>query len=117
MQPEQREMIDKLRNEGYAVVIWNPDELRGANPSHIEDIVTERGNIAIDDLATEPEEEAHEGDAEIFRCDNCGHEAPYGSLPPAKDLEARIDPGGIYTNVECPECGALCYPVVKPESE
>lgn len=42
-------------------------------------------------------------------CDNCGHQARHSDLPKAKDLELRLDPGGEKTDVECPECGCLCY--------
>jgi predicted RNA-binding Zn-ribbon protein involved in translation (DUF1610 family) len=109
MKPEQHAVINELRHEGYAVVIWTPQELRGASRNLVEDVVSERGNLAIDDLATEPEE--HEGEDELYRCDNCEFECRYGDLPPAKNLGERLDPNGPYTNVECPRCGALCYPI------
>ena len=44
-------------------------------------------------------------------CDGCGHEDFRDSLPPAKDLFERIEFGGVYTDRECPECHALCYPI------
>jgi hypothetical protein len=34
-------------------VIWTPGELRGVPPHHIEDLVVERGNNAIESLADE----------------------------------------------------------------
>lgn len=43
-------------------------------------------------------------------CDNCGQQAARSELTPAKDLFSRLEPGGIFTDVECPDCGALCYP-------
>jgi hypothetical protein len=39
-----------LTSRGYAVVVWTPDELRGADPHIIEDLMIERGSIAIDTL-------------------------------------------------------------------
>lgn len=58
------------------------------------------------------------------KCDNCGFKAMYNELPLAKRLEERLDVGGMYTDVECPKCGALCYPcdpppasLPKPDSE
>ena len=112
MSPEQQAAINSLRHEGYAVITWTPEELRGANPGDVEEASIASGYDAIRELATEPEED-HEGEDEIFRCDSCGREARYGDLPRAKDLDVRLDAGAPYTNVECPECGALCYP--KPE--
>ncbi len=47
----------------------------------------------------------------MMQCDMCGDKQPYATLPKAKDLHERLDLGGPYTDVECPECGALCYPV------
>lgn len=49
----------------------------------------------------------------IFVCENCDHEDHYDNLPVAKNLESRLEPGDIYTDVECPKCGALCYPKEK----
>ena len=46
----------------------------------------------------------------LYVCDNCGFTAEPEELPDAKDLWQRLTPGGIYTNKECPECGALCFP-------
>lgn len=44
-----------LRGRGFAVVLFNPTELRGADLEQIEGLMIERGNIAIESLATEPE--------------------------------------------------------------
>ena len=43
-------VIRALTARGYAVVIWTPEELRGANPNLIEDLMIERGAAAIDTL-------------------------------------------------------------------
>jgi len=40
-----------LSARGYAVVIWTPDELRGADPEQIEQLMIERGAVAIDTLS------------------------------------------------------------------
>jgi hypothetical protein len=39
-----------LSSRGYAIVVWTPDELRGAQPSLIEALMIERGADAIDTL-------------------------------------------------------------------
>lgn len=49
--------LGQLRSEGYAVTIFTPSELRGANPDMIEEIMCERGSIAIQSLATEKHED------------------------------------------------------------
>ena len=44
MTDEQQDVINQLRDEGYCVVIWTPEELGDADANNLEDIVTERGN-------------------------------------------------------------------------
>ena len=44
MTDEQQGVINQLRDEGYCVVIWTPEELGDADAGNLEDIVTERGN-------------------------------------------------------------------------
>lgn len=45
------------------------------------------------------------------RCDNCGHLCLEDELEPIADLLQRIEPGGTVPSGECPQCGALAYPV------
>lgn len=47
----------------------------------------------------------------MHACDNCGEEWYDSQLVPAKSLSERVDPGGPMPSGECPDCGALCYPV------
>ena len=47
------ELCAKMRHLGYAVVCFTPDELRGANPDHVEDRLVELGWDVIDTLATD----------------------------------------------------------------
>ena len=47
---------------------------------------------------------------QLYVCDNCGCTEERENLPNAKDLHQRLVPGGIYTDKECPACGALCFP-------
>jgi hypothetical protein len=48
MTPEQQSVIDELRDEGYCVVLWTPEELRECDIGHLEDIVISRGNEFIE---------------------------------------------------------------------
>lgn len=49
------------------------------------------------------------------RCDNCDHAVDAGSEAEIKrDIWQRIEAGGIVPSGECPECGALMYPLVEP---
>ncbi|WP_322103963.1 hypothetical protein [Paraburkholderia sp. J41] len=57
MRPHEKDVIAHLRSRGYAVVVWTPDELRGASARVIEDIGIERMSEAIGMLATEPRDE------------------------------------------------------------
>lgn len=45
-----------------------------------------------------------------FACQNCGKRGARDAFAPARDLHERISPGEIYTDLECPECGALATP-------
>jgi hypothetical protein len=47
---EQREVIAELRNSGYAVIIWTPEELLGVYPGLVEDRSIELGYQIIEDL-------------------------------------------------------------------
>lgn len=43
MTTEQRQVIETLRDEGYAVTIFTPEELKGAKASKVEDWMVEQG--------------------------------------------------------------------------
>ena len=36
-------MIRKLQQKGFAVIVWNPDELNGVDPTDIEDHSINKG--------------------------------------------------------------------------
>jgi len=46
----------KMERLGYVVVCFTPEELRGADPGHVQDRLVELGWDVIDTLATEPRE-------------------------------------------------------------
>lgn len=50
MNEEQQKSIDELRSQGYAIAIFTPEELQGARSDRVEDIMSDRGQIAIEDL-------------------------------------------------------------------
>lgn len=52
---EQLEVIRQLRDEGYAVIVWTPEELGDADPSHVEDRSIELGHDVIDILQSHEE--------------------------------------------------------------
>jgi hypothetical protein len=52
-----------------------------------------------------------EGEGKLYACQDCETEFYENQLNPAKDLSERIAPGDVYTDVECPSCGALCFPI------
>ncbi len=45
------------------------------------------------------------------QCDNCGKVFTADELCDVEDFSMRVEPGGIVPSGECPECGALCYPI------
>lgn len=55
MTKEQREALDQLRRDGHAVVVFNPDELQGANPDSVEERMCVHGWDVIGSLATYPD--------------------------------------------------------------
>ena len=46
-----------LENMGCTVVVFTPEELRGANPYHVQDRLIELGWEVIGDIATEPDQD------------------------------------------------------------
>jgi hypothetical protein len=50
MTPAQQQAIDSLRDEGYLVIIWTPQELGDIDSGHLEDSLIERGNDMIETL-------------------------------------------------------------------
>ena len=46
-----------------------------------------------------------------YLCDSCGHTDTGDNLLEAKKLFSRLAPGGMFTDKQCPECEALCFPV------
>lgn len=50
MTPSQLEALRELHEAGYAVCIFTPDELDGASPRLVADIMCERGWEAIEFL-------------------------------------------------------------------
>ena len=71
------DIVGALRGAGWAVVIFNPDELRGANPERVQDRLVELGWEVIDTLSDEP---ADPDDPEALSMAPPPPEAP--SMPP-----------------------------------
>jgi hypothetical protein len=44
----------------------------------------------------------------VYECQDCGTEWAENQCNEARDLLQRLEPGDIYTDKECPSCGALC---------
>lgn len=54
---------------------------------------------------------------ELSRCDNCRKVHSEENLVDPKDLGQRLDPGGTVPSGECPDCGALCYPLKSEQAD
>jgi hypothetical protein len=52
----------KMERLGYAVVCFTPEELRGADPGHVQDRLVELGWDVIDTLATDAKDQPTEED-------------------------------------------------------
>jgi hypothetical protein len=55
MSPKQKEAIKELRDAGYAVAVWSPDELGLADPVDAQDEIITAGNNIIQRLKDEAE--------------------------------------------------------------
>jgi hypothetical protein len=66
-----RHLISELRGEGYAVVLFSPDELGTATAKSLENRLVELGNEAISDLQEGEATEAHNSNREYTN-------GPYG---------------------------------------
>jgi hypothetical protein len=56
MTQEELGAVQKLREQGYAVIVWTPEELEGAPPRKVEDRSIELGWEVIDALKEGDEE-------------------------------------------------------------
>ena len=77
------------------------------------DITDEQGKTVSVDVRRDHEPEA------LLRCDNCwaffkGTDKLARVFPDIPDLLSRIEPGGVVPAGECPDCGALVYPLNAP---
>ena len=48
--------LKNLREAGYAVTVFSPEELAGVDPSAVEDMMVERGWLTIENLAASQED-------------------------------------------------------------
>jgi hypothetical protein len=47
---EEYEALKSLRQKGYAVVVFNPEELQGVKPRYVEDELVNQAWVIIDAL-------------------------------------------------------------------
>jgi len=50
MTKEQMKTLASLSSDGYAVIVWTPDEIGDISPKHIVDRSIELGHQIIEDL-------------------------------------------------------------------
>lgn len=50
----------------------------------------------------------------MIRCDNCEWTGLETDAREIEEYFQRVTPGCTTPSAQCPECGALCYPVEKP---
>ena len=51
--PLEQHTVAELRAEGYAVIIWTPEEIGDADAGHLEDIAISRGNDYLESANSE----------------------------------------------------------------
>lgn len=47
---EMCKMTSRMRESGYAVCVFTPDELSGVRPKYVEEAMSEHGNAVIETL-------------------------------------------------------------------
>ena len=57
MKKEWTEMLREMRSEGYAVIVWTPEELKDLLPKWVEDASVEYGNEYLIDYEFAPRKE------------------------------------------------------------
>ena len=55
MKAEWIPTIHAMRDAGYLVIIWSPEELGNIDTRHVEDMIIERGNDMIEQLKGDDE--------------------------------------------------------------
>lgn len=55
MTDKQREALRELRDSGYAVIVWTPEELGNADVNRVQDRLIELGFEVISDLQSTEE--------------------------------------------------------------
>ncbi len=51
------------------------------------------------------------------KCQNCGWVGSDEECAEAEDVEQRHEVGDVFSNLECPRCDALCYPLRKKPTD
>lgn len=115
--------------EGYAHLCWQPGDVRSlapqftearardwllTNQNRLRERLTELGWGVISDLLAfdgiEPGgDETADGGSDAHACQDCDWRGA-GAVP-ARDAPARHAPGDVFSDRECPDCGALVQPV------
>ena len=49
----QADSIENLRDRGYAVIVWNPEEIGHGDVDQLVDISIERGNLYLEEFNDE----------------------------------------------------------------
>jgi hypothetical protein len=100
---------DKGKASGYITYngrVWDKDK---------NEIRVGGGKLASEHEAENWKDFKKLPEPELYKCANCSLKLKRYLLLPAKDLSKRFTPGDIYTDKECPLCGALCFPSETPE--
>lgn len=89
---------------GMCIVLCTKDSFMRMTLDSFEGMDTERPRVLLT-----PEDDSMY--PYLYLCDDCGQLAPGENMDDAKNLLSRLEVGGTYTNKECPECGALAFPL------
>ena len=53
MTEQQLAVVRELRSEGYAIIMWSPEEIGDADVNQLEDLVISRGNDYLESANSE----------------------------------------------------------------
>jgi len=113
----QTKALELLRTQGYAVTVWSPDDLRGADPLQVEAQILRSVKTVIDPLADpdfKPNDELDEGEVLVQPPITAATQAQYlynsGALCPfcdSSNIEAQnleMDGAQAWSDCTCNDC-------------
>lgn len=82
--------LTQLRSEGFAVVVFNPEELRGVDPERVQARLVEVGNEVIDVLAPQAETDPTLAVYEVICRSHCAESSLWVVAPGRRGVDEVV---------------------------